>query len=111
MARKLRLEYPGAVYHLSIVAVAAAMCLQGRKTKEAFEACLFQACEKAGEVLHTDAVCVINDTAAGRKACARFLGWRSTEGPAGKNKAPSLFCKPGGLRKVAMSFCFSLFIR
>ena len=52
MARKLRLEYPGAVYHVINRGNYRDDVFAGEKTKAAFEACLFQACEKAGWVLH-----------------------------------------------------------
>jgi putative transposase len=52
MARKLRLEFPGAVYHVINRGNYRADVFATDKTKAAFEACLFQACAKSGWVLH-----------------------------------------------------------
>lgn len=52
MARKLRLEYPGAIYHVINRGNYRSDVFASETTKAAFETCLFQACEKAGWVLH-----------------------------------------------------------
>ena len=52
MARKLRLEFPGAIYHVINRGNYRADLFQTAKTKAAFEACLFEACAKSGWVLH-----------------------------------------------------------
>jgi len=52
MARKLRLEYPGACYHVINRGNYRADVFRGEGAKTAFEACLFEACAKSGWVLH-----------------------------------------------------------
>jgi len=52
MARKLRLEFPGACYHVLNRGNYRADLFKTEKTKAAFEACLFEACAKSGWVLH-----------------------------------------------------------
>lgn len=52
MARKLRLEYPGAIYHVLNRGNYRADLFRTDKTKAAFEACLFEACARSGWVLH-----------------------------------------------------------
>jgi len=52
MARKLRLEFPGAVYHVINRGNYRTDVFAAETTKAAFEACLFAACEKFGWVLH-----------------------------------------------------------
>jgi len=52
MARKLRLEFPGACYHVINRGNYRADVFREEKTRAAFEACLFEACEKSGWVLH-----------------------------------------------------------
>ena len=52
MARKLRLEYPGACYHVINRGNYRADIFKTEKTKAAFEACLLEACAKSGWVLH-----------------------------------------------------------
>ena len=52
MARKLRLEFPGACYHVINRGNYRADLFTTEKTKAAFEACLFEACRKSGWVLH-----------------------------------------------------------
>ena len=51
MARKLRLEFPGACYHVINRGNYRADIFKTEKTKAAFEACLFEACTKSGWVL------------------------------------------------------------
>ena len=53
MARKLRLEFPGAVYHVINRGNYRRDVFAAAKTRAAFEECLFQACERSGWVLHT----------------------------------------------------------
>jgi putative transposase len=52
MARKLRLEFPGACYHVINRGNYRADVFRTEGAKVAFEACLFQACAKSGWVLH-----------------------------------------------------------
>ncbi len=52
MARKLRLEFPGACYHVINRGNYRADLFQTARTKAAFEACLLEACAKSGWVLH-----------------------------------------------------------
>ena len=52
MARKLRLEFPGACYHLINRGNYRADLFRTEGAKAAFEACLFAACARSGWVLH-----------------------------------------------------------
>ena len=52
MPRKLRLEYPGACYHVINRGNYRAHIFQTAGARQAFEACLFEACQKSGWVLH-----------------------------------------------------------
>ncbi len=52
MPRKLRLEYPGACYHVINRGNYRADIFRTEGTKAAFEACLFEACSKSDWVLH-----------------------------------------------------------
>jgi putative transposase len=52
MARKLRLEFPGACYHVINRGNYRTDVFRQNSTKAAFEACLFEACEKSGWLLH-----------------------------------------------------------
>jgi putative transposase len=52
MARKMRLEYPGAVYHVISRGNYRADVFAADATKAAFEACLFEAATKSGWRLH-----------------------------------------------------------
>lgn len=52
MPRKLRLEYPGAIQHVFNRGNYRSDILAAEETKAAFEACLFEACEKSGWILH-----------------------------------------------------------
>ena len=52
MARKLRLEFPGACYHVINRGNYRADIFQTEGAKMAFEACLFEACAKSGWGLH-----------------------------------------------------------
>lgn len=52
MARKLRLEYPGAIYHVINRGNYRTWVFADDRTKAAFEACVFEACTKAGWLLH-----------------------------------------------------------
>jgi REP element-mobilizing transposase RayT len=59
MARKLRLEYEGAVYHVIARGNYRADVFGEERTKAAFLKCLGQACEKSGWVVH--AWCVMSN--------------------------------------------------
>ncbi len=50
--RKLRLEFPGACYHVINRGNYRTDLFRTERTKAAFEACLFEACEKSGWLLH-----------------------------------------------------------
>jgi len=52
MARKLRLEFPGACYHVINRGNYRSDIFKTEGAKAAFEACLFEACAKSGWVLH-----------------------------------------------------------
>ncbi|MBI4625162.1 MAG: transposase, partial [Verrucomicrobia bacterium] len=52
MARKLRLEFPGACYHVINRGNFGADVFKTERAQEAFEQCLFEACAKSGWVLH-----------------------------------------------------------
>jgi putative transposase len=52
MARKLRLEFPGAIYHVINRGNYRADIFQSEGAKAAFEACLFEACKKSAWGLH-----------------------------------------------------------
>ena len=52
MARKLRLEFPGACYHVINRGNYRADIFRSEGAKAAFEACLFEACAKSGWLLH-----------------------------------------------------------
>lgn len=52
MARKLRLEFPGAIYHVINRGNYRADVFETSGARLAFEACLFEACEKSEWVLH-----------------------------------------------------------
>jgi putative transposase len=52
MARKLRLEFPGACYHVLNRGNYRSDIFESNRTKAAFEQCLFQACEKSAWLLH-----------------------------------------------------------
>lgn len=59
MARKLRLQYAGAVYHVISRGNYRAHVFADERTKEAFLTCLHEACVKAGWVVH--AWCVMSN--------------------------------------------------
>lgn len=52
MARKLRLEYPGACYHVINRGNYRADVFKTAGAREAFASCLFEACAKSGWILH-----------------------------------------------------------
>jgi len=52
MARKLRLEFPGAIYHVINRGNRRVGPFEEERTREAFEACLFEACVRSKWVLH-----------------------------------------------------------
>jgi putative transposase len=52
MARRLRLEFPGACYHVINRGNYRTDVFRTAKAKAAFEQCLFEACRKSGWVLH-----------------------------------------------------------
>lgn len=52
MARKLRLEFPGAIYHVINRGNYRAYVFKTEGAKHAFEECLFAACERSGWLLH-----------------------------------------------------------
>ncbi len=52
MARKLRLEFPGAIYHVINRGNYRAHVFKSAGAKQAFEECLFAACARSGWLLH-----------------------------------------------------------
>lgn len=52
MARKLRLEFPGAIYHVINRGNYRSYVFKTAGAKQAFEECLFAACERSGWLLH-----------------------------------------------------------
>lgn len=52
MARKLRLEFPGAIYHVINRGNYRADVFGTAGARQAFEDCLFEACQKSGWILH-----------------------------------------------------------
>ena len=52
MARKLRLEYPGAIYHVINRGNYRAYVFKSVGARQAFEDCLFAACARSGWLLH-----------------------------------------------------------
>ena len=52
MARKLRLEFPGAIYHVINRGNDRAFVFKSVGARQAFEECLFAACERSGWLLH-----------------------------------------------------------
>jgi putative transposase len=52
MARKLRLEYPGAIYHVINRGNYRKWIFTDPATRSAFESCLFETCERAAWLLH-----------------------------------------------------------
>jgi REP element-mobilizing transposase RayT len=58
MPRKLRLEYPGAIYHVMNRGNYRRPIFADEKTKVAFVACVFEACEKSNWILHAYAAMI-----------------------------------------------------
>jgi len=56
MARKLRLEFPGAIYHILSRGNYRSWIFREEKTRAAFEAALFQACGRSAWLLHAFAI-------------------------------------------------------
>ena len=52
MARKVRLEYEGAIYHVINRGNYRSWIFEGEGTRKGFEKCLFEACEKSEWELH-----------------------------------------------------------
>ncbi len=52
MARKLRLEFPGAIYHVINRGNYRSWVFRDPKTRTAFQSCLFEACERCDWLLH-----------------------------------------------------------
>lgn len=52
MARKLRLEFPGAIYHVINRGNYRSHVFKSEGAKQAFAACVFAACERSGWLLH-----------------------------------------------------------
>jgi REP element-mobilizing transposase RayT len=52
MARKLRLEFPGAIYHVINRGNYRTSVFKSAGTRQAFEACVFAACKRSGWQLH-----------------------------------------------------------
>ena len=56
MARKLRLEFPGAIYHVINRGNYRAWIFEDERTQAAFEACLFEAAERSRWLVHAFAI-------------------------------------------------------
>jgi hypothetical protein len=70
MARKLRLEFPGAVYHVINRGNYRNWIFRDERTRAAFESCLFEACGKTGWLLHAFGILAENsDACAHPVAC------------------------------------------
>jgi REP element-mobilizing transposase RayT len=52
MARKLRLEFPGAIYHVINRGNYRGFVFRSLGARQAFEGCLLEACERSGWLLH-----------------------------------------------------------
>jgi REP element-mobilizing transposase RayT len=52
MARKVRLEYAGAIYHVINRGNYRSWVFREERTKAAFESCVLEACRRSGWVLH-----------------------------------------------------------
>ena len=52
MPRKLRLEFPGAIYHVINRGNYRTWILEDAATRSAFESCLFEVCERSQWLLH-----------------------------------------------------------
>jgi putative transposase len=52
MSRKLRLEFPGAIYHMINRGNYRGFVFRSLGARQAFEGCLFEACERSGWLLH-----------------------------------------------------------
>jgi putative transposase len=52
MARKLRLEYPGALYHIINRGTYRRWIFDAAATRTAFETCLFEGCKRSGWLRH-----------------------------------------------------------
>jgi len=56
MARKVRIEYEGAIYHVIKRGNHRSWIFESGAAHQAFEGCLFEACEKSEWVLHAYAL-------------------------------------------------------
>ncbi len=110
MARKLRLEYPGACYHVINRGNYRTDIFRTPQTKAVFEACLFEACEKSGWLLHAFVVMrnhyhLALETPAGNLVAGmkwlqvtfanRFNGWRKERGHVFQGRYKALIVEEG----------------
>jgi putative transposase len=110
MARKLRLEYPGACYHVINRGNYRAWIFRDEKTRTAFEDCLFQACERCAWQLHAFTVMgnhyhLALETPQGNLVAGmhwlqatfatRFNRWRDERGHLFQGRYKALLVEPG----------------
>src|SRR5258706_16218698 len=100
MARKLRLEFPGAIYHLINRGNYRSWIFRDEKTRTAFQAALFQACERSAWLLHAFVIMgnhfhLALETPLGNLAAARSDGARPqpvATGVAGSGRHYKFIC-------------------
>jgi putative transposase len=110
MARKLRLEFPGACYHIINRGNYRTDIFRAERTKAAFEACLFEACEKSAWLLHAFVVMrnhyhLAIETPEGNLVpgmkwlqvtfANRFNGWRQERGHVFQGRYKALLVEDG----------------
>ena len=111
MARKLRLEFPGAHYHVINRGNYREWIFRDERTKVAFTKCLFEACERSGWVLHAYVVMgnhfhLALETPEGNLVrgmqwleatfANRFNRYRAEHGHLFQGRYKSLVVEPGG---------------
>jgi hypothetical protein len=87
MARKLRLEYPGACYHVINRGNYRGAVFKTKGARLAFEVCLLEACGRSGCRTSLDEAGCLSDTRAGWQSYAAYLDWQASAGPVGRTKA------------------------
>lgn len=111
MARKLRLEYPGAIYHVINRGNYRRWIFAAERTKEAFESCLFEACRRSRWRLHAHVIMSSHfhlalETPLGNLVAGmqwlqstfanRFNKLRNVHGHLFQGRYKSLLVEPGG---------------
>lgn len=110
MARKLRLEFPGACYHVINRGNYRTDIFRSERTKAAFEECLFEACEKSAWLLHAFVIMrnhyhLAIETPEGNLVAGmkwlqvtfanRFNQWRQERGHVFQGRYKALFVEDG----------------